>query len=63
MILTATTFTPIFANEAIPVSNISTISPCKEEFVWRYKTMNGKLYKRLWNNTLKKWASDHWIQC
>ena len=22
---------------------------------------NGRLYKRLWNQTLNKWVGDHWI--
>ena len=29
--------------------------------VWKYKTMNGKLYKRKYNQTTKKWIGK-WIQ-
>ena len=28
--------------------------------VWKYKTMNGKLYKRKYNQTTKKWIGN-WI--
>lgn len=28
--------------------------------VWKYKTMNGKLYKRKYNQTTKKWIGK-WI--
>ena len=28
--------------------------------VWKYKTMNGKLYKRKYNKTTKKWIGN-WI--
>lgn len=29
---------------------------------WRYKVINGKLYKRLYDATNKKWLTD-WIPC
>lgn len=50
-------------NTAANESTYSIIAPQKEEFVWRYKNINGHLYKRLWNQTLNKWAGDHWIRC
>ncbi|MDO4465745.1 MAG: hypothetical protein Q4C49_01910 [Bacillota bacterium] len=35
----------------------------KDELVWRYKIINGLLYKRLWNVTQNKWQNDNWILC
>ena len=29
---------------------------------WRYKVINGKLYKRLYDTTNEKWLTD-WIPC
>ena len=29
---------------------------------WRYKVIDGKLYKRLYDTTNKKWLTD-WIPC
>lgn len=29
---------------------------------WYYKTINGQLYKRLYDGTNKKWLTD-WIKC
>lgn len=26
--------------------------------VWKYKVINGKLYKRLWNKTQNKWETE-----
>lgn len=31
-----------------------------DEIEWRYKNINGKLYKRLYNATTKKWIGN-WI--
>lgn len=32
-----------------------------EETGYKYKLMNGKLYKRLWSYTYGKWIDDDWI--
>lgn len=37
------------------------IQPRAEIFEWRYKVVDGKLYKRLYNATRHKWAGE-WIQ-
>ena len=29
--------------------------------VWKYKTLNGHLYKRRWNKTLNCWYDPDWI--
>ena len=37
------------------------ISIKKNVIVWRYKSVNGKIYKRKYNITLKKWVGP-WIE-
>ena len=55
--------TPVLANETEVTANIDVTMPYKDQLVWKYKFINGKLYKRLWNQTLNKWVGDHWIPC
>ena len=55
--------TPVLANETEVTANIDVTMPYKEQLVWKYKFINGKLYRRLWNQTLNKWVGDHWIPC
>lgn len=55
--------TPVLANETEVTANIDVTMPCKDQLVWKYKYINGKLYRRLWNQTLNKWVGDHWIPC
>lgn len=55
--------TPVLANETEVTTNIYVTMPCQEKLVWKYKVINGKLYRRLWNQTLNKWVGDHWIPC
>ena len=55
--------TPVLANETEVTTDIYVTMPCKENLVWKFKNINGRLYKRLWNLTLNKWAGDHWIPC
>ena len=55
--------TPDLANETEVTANIDVTTPYKEQLVWKYKFINGKLYRRLWNQTLNKWVGDHWIPC
>lgn len=51
------TFTPQKSNELIDNSSISTYANKCE---WRYKTEDGKLYKRLYDTTTLSWVGD-WI--
>ena len=55
--------TPVLANETEVTANIDVTMPYKDQLVWKYKFINGKLYGRLWNQTLNKWVGDHWIPC
>lgn len=36
------------------------IVPLKDVIIWRYKTLNGKTYKRLYNSTTRQWIGN-WI--
>ena len=49
--------TPIAANEISSIENtdIEVRADIKE---WKYKFINGKLYKRLWNSTQKRWETN-----
>ena len=38
--------TPVLANETKASANIYVTMPCQEKLVWKYKVINGKLYKR-----------------
>ena len=57
---------PISAREDIS-SNIKNIQYTqnliqkKDVLVWKYKSINGKMYKRLYNKTTGKWGGD-WIR-
>ena len=53
--------TPVLANETEVTTDIYVTMPCKEKLVWKFKNINGRLYKRLWNQTLNKWVGDNWI--
>lgn len=55
--------TPVLANETEVTANIDVTMPYKDQLVWKYKFISGKLYRRLWNQTLNKWVGDHWIPC
>lgn len=42
------------------VSSEATVDPCAASIGYRYKTENGKIYKRLYNYTTGNWIGD-WI--
>ena len=44
---------PVFAQE-----NISQIEPRSDVIGWKYKNIDGKLYKRLYNYTKEQWIGD-----
>ena len=45
---------------SIAVSEEDSSVYSSDVIVWKYKTMNGKLYKRKYNKTTKKWIGN-WI--
>ena len=38
------------------------VSPRSTQYMWVYKEMNGKKYRRLWDATHEEWVTD-WILC
>ena len=63
LIASTNLITPVLANETEVTTNNYVTMPSKDKLVWKYKYINGTLYRRLWNLTLNKWAGDHWIPC
>lgn len=60
--------TPVYAAEiefpAIPpVSSWFGVQPYSDILGWRYKTVGGRLYRRLYNYTRGCWESEYWIEC
>ncbi len=47
---------------SIPATTVSAsaIQPLKDDIRWRYKFVDGKTYKRLFNYTTNSWVGD-WI--
>lgn len=67
--LATASFLP-FANHTIFSSNVyaastnatsSEISPASHTIVWKYKTVNGVLYKRKYDQTTERWIGK-WIK-
>lgn len=60
---------PCYAQIPTPTSNTSpeitaqttTISRRKDNIVWKYKTVNGVLYKRQYNKTTHEWIGK-WVK-
>lgn len=48
---------PFESSSHFSKENISTYT---DKLVWRYKMINGKLYKRLYNSSRNRWETD-WI--
>ena len=40
--------------------NYETLQPKKDIMVWKYKIINGRLYKRLFNESKERWET-YWI--
>lgn len=59
--LSVTSFAePAISTEADETGSDITVRKAITE--WRYKVINGKLYKRLYDTTHEKWLTD-WIPC
>lgn len=50
------------ASAASQTSIGSQITPYSDAYEWRYRLINGKLYRRLYNLTKAKWVGD-WELC
>lgn len=55
LIISISIITPVLANETEVTTDIST----QRETSLLIQNISGKLYKRLWNQTLNKWVGDH----
>lgn len=53
---------PAVATEAEAIEAESAVIARKPITEWRYKVINGELYKRLYDTTNKIWLTD-WIKC
>lgn len=53
---------PVYAKGNIPsiCQTEHPLTPRADKKEWKYKKINGKLYKRLYNSTRKKWEGP-WI--
>lgn len=61
--LSVTSFAePAISTEAEADEAVSAVTARKAITEWRYKVINGKLYKRLYDTTHEKWLTD-WIPC
>lgn len=51
---------PSFAqtNTSTVTSTYTQVSPRKDQFEWRFKVVDGKLYRRLYNGTAQKWVGE-----
>ena len=58
----AATITRTDSCYATESQNESIITPRANVTEWHYKVIDGKLYKRLYDTTAKKWLTD-WIPC
>ncbi len=55
------TFIPTNSIYAASSDSSTAIMPMADTYVWKYKTMNHILYKRLYNHTKHKWVGN-WIK-
>lgn len=51
---------PVSASANRSNAATSTVTPKAHDIRWIYKKIDGKLYKRLYNHTTRKWVGD-WI--
>lgn len=58
---------PVYAESeapAVPATESSSeIQPRSDIIDWRYKTVGGRLYRRLYNYTKDEWAMEYWEEC
>ena len=49
-----------YCTESVQAATAQEIQPMSDDYEWKYKTENGKRYKRLYNKTKHRWEGD-WI--
>lgn len=55
------TVSPVIISDNLSETTPSEITPFGDRIVWKYKTINGVLYRRKYNYTKKEWIGD-WIK-
>lgn len=53
--------TPAFASEVIVENETSTVMPCADVIVYKYRISNGVYQYRRWNQTQGYWVDPEWI--
>lgn len=51
----------VLISNAQQICNTTSITPCSDVYVTRYRVNNGKLQKRRWNETKGVWVDPYWI--
>lgn len=59
-LLLSSLYLPSSLPQTVHAATSSTVSPCSDNIFWVTKTVNGKLYKRLYNGSTGEWIGD-WI--
>lgn len=55
-------FTTTLFTEKVAVAEDGIITPFADVLEWRYKDVDGKLYRRLYNRTTNQWMTE-WEYC
>ena len=50
----------MYGNAAKTVAAVSEIQPYANQTGYKYKEINGRLYKRLWSYTYNRWEEPNW---
>ena len=61
-LLTTTSMHVLISSVSSPayVSGISAAQPYSNHTGYKYQTINGKIYKRLWSYTYSRWEDPYW---
>lgn len=54
---------PMGQNDGVSIAAVGgdISDPNADTIIWKYKTIDGKLYKRRWNQTKECWYDSAWI--
>ncbi|WP_367567627.1 hypothetical protein [Lacrimispora sp.] len=61
VVLPTNTYASGYSTEQTQTIEKSEIGPQAEETGYKYKVIDGKLYKRLWSYTYARWIDKDWI--
>ncbi|WP_312651834.1 hypothetical protein [Aminipila sp.] len=64
-VLDQDSYTYATSNGSLKISSVdqsNVLSPRSEQTVWKYRTVDDKVQKRLWSKTYNKWLTDwEWV--